>query len=91
MWLYIFVLPLAFVMLVGGLLAGGIFTIVFLPIAVIITAVAIAFTMYGKSSRRRTLPSDRVASPPPPDSGHVNVAESPSQPGDLVDARRDVQ
>jgi hypothetical protein len=91
MWLYIFVIPLAIVMLIGGLLAGGIFTIVFLPIAIIITAMAIAFAMYGKSSRRRTLPSAQAVSPPPPDSGHVNVAESPNQPGDLVDARRGVQ
>lgn len=91
MWLYIFVLPLAFVMLVGGLLAGGIFTIVFLPLALIIAAIAIGFTIYGKSSNRRTLPGDVAASPPPPDSGHANVAESPSSPSDLVDARREAQ
>jgi hypothetical protein len=31
--LHIFVIPLAIVMIIGGLLAGGIFTIVFLPLA----------------------------------------------------------
>jgi hypothetical protein len=51
--------PLAIVMVMGGLLAGGIFTIVVLPLALIIIAIAIISALYGLSSRRRTLPSDR--------------------------------
>lgn len=90
MWLFFFVLPLAIVMLIGGLLAGGIFTIVFLPIALIIVAVAIASTMYGTSRNRRTLPRDRSTAPAP-NTGHTNVAAAPSSPGELTDARRQVQ
>ncbi len=90
MWLFWFVLPLAIVMVIGGLLAGGIFTIVFLPLALIIIAIAVISTMYGLSQRRRPLPSDR---PTATDlgSGAVNESPSPSTPGELTDARRQAQ
>jgi hypothetical protein len=90
MWLFWFVLPLAIVMVVGGLLAGGIYTIVFLPIALIVVAIVVVFTMYGKSPRRRTLPRDQPTAPGPT-TGHVNVAPSPSTPAQLTDARRQAQ
>lgn len=90
MWLLFFVLPLAIVMLVGSLLAGGIFTIVFLPFALIIVAVAIAFTMYGSSENRRRLPSDEPTVPGPT-TGHSNLTAAPSGPGELTDARRQAQ
>jgi uncharacterized membrane protein len=90
MWLFFFILPLAVVVLIGGLLAGGIFTIVFLPIALIIVVVAIAFTMYGNSANRRRLPGDRSTAPAP-NTGHKNVAAAPRSPGQLTDARRQAQ
>ena len=92
MWLFWFVLPLAIVLVVGGLLAGGIFTLVFLPIAVIIIGVAVFFTKYGKSPHRRTLPRDQpTATDLGTGTGHANVASAPSSPGDLTDARREAQ
>lgn len=91
MWLFYFVLPLAIVMIVGGLLAGGIYTIVFLPVAIIIAFIVIAFTMYGKSSQRRTLPSDRPQMAPSGTTEHANVAPRPDTPDELVDARRHAQ
>jgi uncharacterized membrane protein len=92
MWLFWFLLPLAIVMIIGGLLAGGIFTIVFLPIALIIVAIVVFFTMYGKSPRRRTLPRDQpTATDLGTGTGHANVATSPSTPGDVTDARRQAQ
>lgn len=92
MWLFWFVLPLAIVMVLGGLLAGGIFTIVFLPLALIIISIAVISTLYGLSNRRRTLPSDRpTATGLGTGSGHANVASSPNSPGDLTDARRRAQ
>jgi hypothetical protein len=92
MWLFWFVVPLAFVMVFGGLLAGGIFTIVFIPLALIIIAIAVISTMYGLSNRRRTLPSDRpTATNLGTGSGHANVASSPTTPGELTDARRRAQ
>lgn len=93
MWLYIFVIPLAIVMLIGGLLAGGIFTIVFLPLALIIAAVAVVFTIWGRSQRRAdtSLPSDRAATAPETGTGHSNLAGRPNTPDELVDARRQAQ
>jgi hypothetical protein len=91
MWLYIFVLPLVVVMLIGGLLAGGIFTIVFLPLALLVVAVAIVFAMWGKSQRRPTLPSDRATTAPEPGTGQTSMAARPNTPDELVDARRQAQ
>jgi membrane protein implicated in regulation of membrane protease activity len=92
MWLVWFIVPLVIVMVIGGLLAGGIFTIVFLPFALLIIAVAVVFSMYGKSSGRRTLPRDQpTATDLGTGTGHTNVASSPNSPGDLTDARRQAQ
>jgi hypothetical protein len=80
------------VMVIGGLLAGGIFTIVFLPFALIIIAIAIISTMYGVSDRRRKLPRDQpTATDLGTGSGHANVGPPPSSPGELTDARRQAQ
>jgi len=91
MWLYIFIVPLAIIMLVGGLLAGGIYTIVFLPIAVIIAVAAVLYTMWGSRTSRETVPSEREDVRPLPHSGHGNTAPTPSTPDQLVDARRGEQ
>jgi hypothetical protein len=92
MWLFWFLLPLAIVMVIGGLLAGGIFTIVFLPLALIVIAIVVVSTMYGKSQQRRPLPRDQsTATDLGTGSGHANVPASPSTPGELTDARRQAQ
>lgn len=89
MWLFWFIIPLAIVMVIGGLLAGGIFTIVFLPLALIIIAIAIISTLYGLSNRRRTLPSDRsTATGLRGGGGPSQVSSRPDTPGELTDARR---
>jgi hypothetical protein len=90
MWLFWFVLPLVIVMVLGGLLAGGIFTIVFLPLALIIIAIAVISSMYGVSDRRRRLPRDQ---PTAMDlgTGAVNESPAPSTPSELTDARRQAQ
>ncbi|MFZ1997491.1 MAG: hypothetical protein WAU75_25460, partial [Solirubrobacteraceae bacterium] len=80
MWLVYFVLPLIIVMVIGGMLAGGIFTIVFLPLALIVIGVAMVFTVYGKSRGRRTLPRD-VPTAPGPTTGHSSVPTAPGTPG----------
>jgi len=92
MWLFWFVLPLAIVMVIGGLIAGGIFTIVFLPLALIIIATAVIFTLYGLSERRRTLPSDRsTAEGLRGGGGPSQVSPQPAGPGEVTDARRQAQ
>ncbi|HWE11750.1 MAG TPA: hypothetical protein VG325_20550 [Solirubrobacteraceae bacterium] len=87
MWLYIFVFPLAIFLIVGGLLAGGIYTIVFLPIAVIIAVGSIMYTMWRRSSEPRDIPAERERVKPLP---HTPPADTPgpATPDQLVDARR---
>lgn len=91
MWLYIFVIPLAIVMLVGGLLAGGIFTLVFLPIAVIIAVAAVVYTMWGSATDKRNIPGEGEGVGPLPHTAHSNTGAAPSTPDQLVDARRGEQ
>jgi hypothetical protein len=91
MWLYILVIPLAIVMVIGGLLAGGIFTLVFLPIAVIIIAAAIIYTMWGSATDTPNIPGEGERVEPLPHTAHRNTAAAPSTPDQLVDARRGEQ
>jgi hypothetical protein len=91
MWLYIFVIPLAIIMIIGGLLAGGIFTIVFLPLAVIIAAAAVIYTMWASATDKRHIPGEREGVDPLPHTAHRNTGAAPSTPDQLVDARRGEQ
>lgn len=88
MWLFFFALPLAIVLIVGGLLAGGIYTIVFLPIAVIIVAASIIYTMWGRATEPQNIPGEREEVKPLPHTHHSNTAPTPSNPNELADARR---
>lgn len=91
MWLYLVAAIIIVIALIGGLLAGGIFTIVFIPVAVVIAAAVGALYVFGRSSRRPTLPAERGDIAPLPHTDHANVAPTPSTPDDLVDARRQAQ
>jgi hypothetical protein len=78
MWLFFLVAPLAIFLIVGGLLAGGIYTIVFLPIAVIIAVGSIIYTMWGSSTEPRNIPGERgarEAAASHPASGHGSGAD----------------
>jgi hypothetical protein len=88
MWLYLFVIPLAIVMFIGGLLAGGIYTIVFLPIAVIGAGGAIVYTMWASSTEPQNIPGERERVKPLPHTEHRNTPAAPTTPDQLVDARR---
>ncbi|MGH2857502.1 MAG: hypothetical protein ACRDMJ_08445 [Solirubrobacteraceae bacterium] len=92
MWLIWFVIPLAIFLIIGGLLAGGVYTIVFLPIAVIIALGSYAFTLWGRSSgRRRRLPGEDEPARPLPHGHHANTSPAPATPDQLVDAQRRAQ
>lgn len=92
MWLIWFVIPLAIFLIVGGLLAGGIYTIVFLPIAVIIALGSYVFTLWGRSSSRdRPLPPEDEPVRPLPRTDHANTTSAPATPDQFVDARRRAQ
>lgn len=88
MWLFFLAFPLVIVMVVGGLLAGGIYTIVFLPLALIIIAAAVLYTMWGRATAQRNIPGERERVQPLPHTHHSNAAATPMTPDQLVDAQR---
>lgn len=88
MWLFFLALPLAVILIIGGLLAGGTVTIVFIPLAVLIAAGAIIYTMWGRATDQRNIPGERERVQPLPHTDHANTAATPGTPDQLVDAQR---
>ena len=90
MWLAI---PLALLILfglIGGVLLGGVFTLVLVPLAILGAIATVAGMLWVRASQGRSGASTSGPSPLP-HSSHQNVAAAPSTPGDLVDARRQQQ
>lgn len=86
MWLYIAVAALVVVGLAGGAFAGGIFTIVLLPVAAVILVSGIVYTSLGKGAEQK-----ESAAPPEPALPHDVQRPSghaPTSPERLADARR---
>jgi hypothetical protein len=94
MWLYLLALVLVILGIVGGIASGGIFTIVLVPVGLIVAGSAALYAMWGRSvqgkaganadaapSTNRPLPHSQER-----DSGHV-----PTSPERLADARRSGQ
>lgn len=91
MWLYIVALVLLIFGLVGGVLTGGIFTIVFIPLGIIALVSAIAYGAWGRAAHGRQGSSTHATpstAEPLPSSQHHNTASAPSTPEQLADARR---
>ncbi len=77
--------------LIAGIVVGGIYAIVLVPIAVIIGVFGAAYVVWARS-KRVAPPDERHADVDPlPHSGHSNTAATPSTPDQLVDARRSQQ
>jgi hypothetical protein len=91
MWLYIVALFLLIVGIVGGVLTGGIFTIVLIPLGIIALVSAIAVGAWGRAAQGRHAASTDATQPtgrPLPASEHSNSPAAPSTPDQLADARR---
>ncbi|MBV8988366.1 MAG: hypothetical protein JOY58_15570 [Solirubrobacterales bacterium] len=92
MWLYILGIGLVLLGL-AGLFAGGIFTIVLVPLGIIVLVAAVTMGMFSRRAQARaggsTEPSQRreaekpLPTSQPPDPGRV-----PTTPEGLADARR---
>lgn len=89
MWLYMIAIALVLVGIVGGILTGGIFTIVFIPLGVIMLIVAAATGGLArlKSSHH---PGPEPDAPLPHTTGGTAGAVATSPEG-LADARRSQQ
>lgn len=91
MWLYILALFLLIFGIVGGVLTGGIFTIVLIPLGIIALVSAIAYGSWGRAAQGRQGASTDAkpsAGRPLPASQHSNTPSAPSTPEDLTEARR---
>jgi hypothetical protein len=92
MWLTFPVALLVVLFIIGAIVGGGIFTIVLVPIAVIMIVAAVGFSMWNRAQSQGSGRSHKAQTGDPlPHSGHRNVAPSPSTPDDLVDARQQQQ
>jgi hypothetical protein len=86
MWLYLIAIVFLIFGIVGGIATGGIFTIIFIPLGVIVLLAAIFSGGMAKLSQRRhggRPPSQPLPHQPPHESGSV-----PTSPEALADARR---
>ena len=95
MWLYIIAAFLLILGVAGGALTGGIFTIVVLPLGVIVLIVAFVTAMWSRTAVSRTGGEKSMPAGDPrplPQSGHAQPGSTgTSSPEELVDARRQAQ
>jgi hypothetical protein len=94
MWLYLLVAVLVGLCIFGTVFAGGVFTIVLVPLAVIAFCSALAYALFAGAANRTAGgsadpaqgargPATRVSQTPSP--------RAPGSPGELADARRGQQ
>jgi hypothetical protein len=89
MWLLVVVAFLGLVAILGGALAGGIFTIVLIPLAVIAFVAALGYGYFGGAAERRASGEGRRDRPTaPPTAQQPSSVAPPSTPEQLADARR---
>lgn len=86
MWLAFPVIVFIIFALGASIVSGGIFTIILLPVAVVIAVAALVFSLWGRASGSSHTSASEVA--PLPSSQHTNSAPAPSSPDQLVDSRR---
>lgn len=94
MWFYPVVLVLVILAVVGGSLAGGIFTIVLVPLAAIVLVSAIVYSMWGRAlqaSEGVSADATHTTRRPLPHRRRRDSGRAPTSPEGLVDARREQQ
>lgn len=99
MWLGLVLVVVVIFALGASIVSGGIFTIVMLPVPVIVAVVALVVSFRARASgRSKSLASDSEGAPsvaseatPYPHSNHSNQAPAPPTPDQLVDAKRAAQ
>jgi len=93
MWLYMIAAFLLVVGIIGGIVSGGIFTIVVLPLGVIVLAAGAAAGMWSRSAGASAHGDVTEIEPRPlPHSNRPQPGtHGTSSPDELVDARREAQ
>jgi uncharacterized membrane protein len=88
MWLYLIAFTLILIGIVGGLFAGGIFTIVLLPLALILVLVAVLSAAAGRKTPERDAIGETHDPAPLPSQPERPSGRVPTSPERLADARR---
>jgi hypothetical protein len=86
MWLYLIVVALAAIGIFGGIFAGGIFTIVLLPIALIVLLSGLGYSLVARAAAEKAGAAD--ADNPLPHQPRTESSHVPTTPERLADARR---
>jgi hypothetical protein len=86
MWLYMLVGAIAIIAILGGILLGGVFTIVLIPLALIAGGAALAYAIAARAATPSAAGDDEPAPLPTGQQGSSGrVRTSPER---LTDARR---
>lgn len=89
MWLALFVIVGAIFVAVAGILTGGIFTIILVPLAVIALFAWAGYSALGYLNTSATPQTEaETGAAPLPHSDHRNAPARPATPDELVDARQ---
>lgn len=91
MWLAPIVVLLLILALIGAVIGGGIFTLVLVPIAILVGLSALGYAMWNRASAPGLTAQGTSTSDPLPHSHHLNTAPTPSTPDALVDAQQKQQ
>jgi hypothetical protein len=94
MWLYMILAALVVLAILGGTLAGGIFTIVLVPLAAIALVSAVIYAMWGRAAQGTAggeTDATQTTARPLPHSSRRAAGGAPSSPERLADARRGQQ
>lgn len=91
MWFYPVVLFLVILAIVGGTLAGGIFTIVLVPLAAVVFISGIVYAIWGRAMEGGTEAGDATTHRPLPHERRRPDGRAPSSPQRLADTRRQQQ
>lgn len=91
MWLSFLFFFVVLFALAGGVLLGGVFTLVLVPLGILAGVGAITYAIWGRASSANATTDDGVINEPLPHSAHQNTASAPATPGELLDARQQQQ
>jgi hypothetical protein len=88
MWLSFLLFAGLLFLLVGGVLLGGIFTLVLVPVAIVAALSAVAYLMWARAAGADPAVNPKPDDAPLPHSSYANVDPAPSTPDDVVNARQ---
>jgi hypothetical protein len=93
MWLGIVIAFVVLLAVVGGIVVGGVFAFILVPIAIIVLVVATVISMWARATSGRPSPEDERSRSAPayPHGSHQNASPAPATPDQLVDARQKSQ